>query len=121
MDDPLKLDLEEAMQRLRRFCELRPSYPDYAMIAHSDYSDAIRMGHLRALCAPPEALRSGWIPVAERLPTLESDKYLVWFQDQHAVLEYDSQCGWCWGSGDKMLDRSQKEITHWMPLPEAPK
>lgn len=72
---------------------------------------------------------SEWISVAERLPD-ESDPFkrnivLAWFDwgrakdDFQAVQLAEISCG-AWrpysGNGD-----FNKYVTHWMPLPEAPK
>jgi hypothetical protein len=70
-----------------------------------------------------EALRShggsSWTPCSERLPEVPGTA-MCWFQDRHAVLDYDPQCGWYWGDGSSMSKERQAEITHWMPLPSAP-
>ena len=73
---------------------------------------------------PSETQRTGWIPVGERLPNLHQT-VLCWRADDDcdhpftATLNKDSrlkpyfltaQTQWTVG-----------EVTHWMPLPEAPK
>ena len=60
-----------------------------------------------------------WISVDERLPS-ESGKYLVCTKNgnvyQTKFYSYPENKGGHWGQKDK-----GKNITHWMPLPEAPK
>ena len=68
-----------------------------------------------------------WIPVSERLPEedgrylvltpgyiLGGDDYnvwLIWYRPQGGFYDIDPQ----WG------DMPMDDVTHWMPLPEAPK
>lgn len=63
--------------------------------------------------------QSEWISVEERLPS-ESGKYLVCTNKgnvyQTKFYSYPEINGGHWGQKDK-----GKSITHWMPLPEAPK
>lgn len=69
-----------------------------------------------------------WIPVTERLPE-QSGKYIVcserkikvgnWERMEKKVYQakfYVYPNGWHWGQKD-----NGKYITHWMPMPEAPK
>lgn len=63
--------------------------------------------------------KSEWISIEERLPE-ESGKYLVCIKSgnvyQTKFYSYPKDKGGHWGQKDK-----GKNITHWMPLPEAPK
>ncbi len=66
---------------------------------------------------------TGWIATKDRQPPTEGPaciKYLCWFQDDYAVLDFDNQCGWCWGNNDVMLQRHQEQVTHWRALPSGP-
>mgnify|MGYP000594002709 CR=1 FL=1 len=71
-----------------------------------------------------EALRAKlpkWISVKERLPIDRLKKYLVAFQDAGGSIvdmaRYFPSDGWTCDNWDV----PQNLITHWMPLPEAPK
>lgn len=62
-----------------------------------------------------------WISVKERLPIDRLKKYLVAFQDAGGSIvdmaRYFPSDGWTCDNWDV----PQNLITHWMPLPEAPK
>lgn len=62
-----------------------------------------------------------WISVKERLPIDHHKKYLVAFRDAGGSIvdmaRYIPSDGWTCDNWDV----PQKLITHWMPLPEAPK
>ena len=62
-----------------------------------------------------------WISVEERLPIDRLKKYLVAFRDAVGPIvdmaRYFPSDGWTCDNWDV----PQKLITHWMPLPEAPK
>jgi hypothetical protein len=62
-----------------------------------------------------------WISVKERLPIDHLKKYLVAFRDAGGSIvdmaRYIPSDGWTCDNWDV----PQKLITHWMPLPEAPK
>ena len=62
-----------------------------------------------------------WISVKERLPIDRLRKYLVAFQDAGGSIvdmaRYFPSDGWTCDNWDV----PQNLITHWMPLPEAPK
>jgi hypothetical protein len=66
---------------------------------------------------------SKWISVEDRLPELEKYKLskmvLAWIKGHGRcfALRYDNGKGEQWFSGGV----EQPDITHWMPLPEAPK
>ncbi len=68
------------------------------------------------------ALRNRLIPVTERLPEIDGD-YLVWFYDAKCwkVAEFNKHTakeGYVWWFAG--IDRT-KFVTHWMPLPEPPR
>ena len=59
-------------------------------------------------------MQSGWISVEERLPE-ESDCYLVYISNHFGIggvtfTHYAKRYGW-----------GVSDVTHWMPLPDAPK
>lgn len=59
--------------------------------------------------------RGKWIPVCERLPE-EKGLYLVAVINDHE--RRYSKTAWYHGHGNWFL---HQKVTHWMPLPEAPK
>jgi len=64
---------------------------------------------------------TGWIACSDRLPPTEGAacvKYLCWFQDDFALLDFDNQCGWLWGDGSYM--HHQEQVTHWREIPPGP-
>jgi hypothetical protein len=64
---------------------------------------------------------SGWIPCAVRNPK-ERGRYLVYhpsFPEQWRIVRYGTSTGW--ENGRNKLSAPKDRITHWMPLPEAPK
>jgi hypothetical protein len=95
------------------------------LCAECDYEDnnGITTMILKCCSMFPECgkfkLRSGWIPVSERLP--EKDGFvLVYTIDQivgEAILLNRKEFYWA-GSDD---DAEPIAVTHWMPLPEPPK
>ena len=61
-----------------------------------------------------------WIPVTERLPE-HIDVVLCRLRfNEFRILQWDEISKWWlgYGAGD---DWRQKDVTHWMPLPEPPK
>ena len=61
--------------------------------------------------------QSGWISVEERLP--EEDTIVLVWCGEYAVYNYLRDDMWYTGYCDISTDDGG--ITHWMPLPEAPK
>ena len=59
--------------------------------------------------------QSEWISVEERLPTWEDGKVLIYTPYGISIAERTTSNRW---RGDCAIP---KLITHWMPLPEAPK
>ena len=57
-----------------------------------------------------------WIPVEERLPMPDENPVLVYDYSGVGMAWYSSTMGWMYRTGLGCLD-----ITHWMPLPKAPK
>ena len=63
-----------------------------------------------------------WIPVTERLPEDRSDVLVVAYWHER----WGVYMGWCaperaaWSVHIGIGDRSDIDVTHWMPLPEPP-
>jgi hypothetical protein len=103
--------------------------PDCFKVAGTSYAEASGTQQSEV---PSEAPGSGeWVPVAERLPE-EEGFYLV-CHDSKKVFKCD-----CWDADKKQWmdlemtklvnqlgkpedEKEEYEITHWMPLPEAPR
>lgn len=83
----------------------------------ADYARAISEGTCR------------WIPVGERMPEINptpkvgyeglSDEVLIRGEDGCDVAAWDTTGGWY--SVQRATYLNESAITHWMPLPEAPK
>ena len=62
-----------------------------------------------------------WIPVTERLPDNEQ-RVLCFMENKDfgtfRVFQW-SYIDWQWNDGNEWYD--EKDVTHWMPLPEPPK
>lgn len=71
-----------------------------------------------------------WISVKDRLPE-DDGKYMVWYKGELDICEFDVESqtfGYTYDDYDEMYshlvcwdDGMDKDITHWMPLPEPPK
>lgn len=80
------------------------------------YTPATRQAHRMGM----EALKCQWIPVTERLPEqyvsvlvyIPSDAQLPTVKEAYLVDGY-------WMT--RMYAYREKEITHWMPMPDGPK
>ena len=64
---------------------------------------------------------SCWISVTERLP--ENDQWALCFMKDKSfgtfrVFQWN-YIDWNWNDGNEWFD--EKDVTHWMPLPEPPK
>ena len=62
-----------------------------------------------------------WISVNDRLP--ENDQWALCFMKDKSfgtfrVLQWN-YIDWQWNDGDEWFD--EKDVTHWMPIPEKPK
>ena len=62
-----------------------------------------------------------WISVDDRLP--ENDQWALCFMKDKSfgtfrVLQWN-YIDWQWNDGDEWFD--EKDVTHWMPIPEKPK
>ena len=57
-----------------------------------------------------------WIPVEVRLPMPDENPVLVYDNSGVGMARYSSTMGWMYRTGLGSVD-----ITHWMPLPKAPK
>jgi len=62
-----------------------------------------------------------WIPVTERLP--ENDQWALCFMKDKSFGTFSvfqwNYIDWQWNDGNEWFD--EKDVTHWMPLPEPPK
>ena len=65
---------------------------------------------------PEEVQTMRWIPVEERLPMPNENPVLVYDHSGVGMAWYSSTMGWMYRTGLGCVD-----ITHWMPLPAAPK
>ena len=71
-----------------------------------------------------------WISVKDRLPD-DNGKYMVWYKGELDICEFDVESltfGYTYDDYDEMYshlvcwdDGMDKDITHWMHLPEPPK
>ena len=61
---------------------------------------------------------SKWIPVTERLPEDEKKVLCILEDGFFCILEWLSW-EWLWNDGHNVY--AEKDVTHWMPLPEPPK
>lgn len=59
-----------------------------------------------------------WIPVSERLPEDEKKVLCIMDDGYFCILEWASW-DWLWSDGHNVY--LEKNVTHWMPLPEPPK
>jgi len=67
-------------------------------------------------------LRPEWIDAQERLPNPKGEWVLVYADGAQNCIGYTEQDGfhdWC-GQGRPGFNICTEQITHWMPLPEAP-
>lgn len=63
-----------------------------------------------------------WISVKDRLPTENGDVLVCIGERKHEKIEMYYYCGDnMWETGQYMADTEFCGITHWMPLPQAPK
>lgn len=105
----------------RLFAEYADATADRTTVAAKMAEEIGRLE--RELKVRGDVARSQWIACKDQMPNnrgAATNVYLCWFQGRYAALEFDSQCGWCWGSGDMMLQRDQADVTHWQPLPDSP-
>lgn len=65
---------------------------------------------------PEEVQQMRWIPVEERLPKPEENPVLVYDYSGVGVSWHSKAMGWLYKHGLPCV-----EVTHWMPLPKAPK
>ena len=72
--------------------------------------------------ALPQKKTSGWISVKDRLPE-KYGRYLCWFGGNKCVVgaEIETYLPDMHGFGSLERNEVYPNISHWMPLPEAPK
>jgi len=61
---------------------------------------------------------NGWISVKDRLPEKNSELLLLMCVDGYELGYYERYTGYGWTN---VLGTDCLNVTHWMPLPEAPK
>lgn len=93
----------------------RLNYSDFAM----SLADLTSLREVLEDCDTIEVPR--WIPVTERLPE-ETGKYIVCTSkgSVYCAKFYVCDTG-CYDHGSYFGTDSNTKITHWMPLPDAPK
>ena len=65
---------------------------------------------------PAEVQQMRWIPVEERIPRPEENPVLVYDYSGVSMAWHTKAMGWSYKTGLPCV-----EVTHWMPLPKAPK
>lgn len=119
---------QEIVQELRQCaksdcssCGMCPIFPDRECVEHLATAAA---SLIERLTAENVALREKvpqWISVEDRLPIDRLSKYLVAFRDAGGSIvdmaRYFPSDGWTCDNWEV----PQNLITHWMPLPDAPK
>lgn len=86
---------------------------DKHIIPCDEYGYRIDSDLMEAHLMAAHALCSGWIPVSERLPSWNDGKVLVFTKYGFSICERTVNGRW--------KGQHANWITHWMPLPEAPK
>lgn len=98
---------------------LPTSNPDeYACCIAADMWNACRDAMLQTGNSP--ATPDGWIPVSDRMPE-EGGRYWCYVEEQNSLgkSHYQWNCSW---NGEVWSDKALSgRVTHWMPLPAAPK
>lgn len=103
--------MREALERLDKLIwSVRDVDGDYFYRASDEAPEIIR----RALSDAPQS--DGWVSVAERLPD-EGQRVDAWFDSG----EYSGRVTGVLFQHGKFMIKRPKFITHWMPLPSAPK
>lgn len=64
---------------------------------------------------------SSWISVEERVPESEIPTWVVTNSKRRLVAEFGDDEWWVWQSNGVKVRDYLENVTHWMPLPEAPK
>ena len=102
-------------------CGMCPIFPDRECVEHLATAAANLIERLTAENAALREKVPQWVSVEDRLPIDRLSKYLVAFRDAGGPIvdmaRYFPSDGWTCDNWDV----PQKLITHWMPLPEAPK
>ncbi|WP_313471269.1 DUF551 domain-containing protein [Atlantibacter hermannii] len=99
-----------------------PQTGDWLFDDPIELAKAIRKGPdmLPAEPGNSAAIPDGWIPVSERMPE-EYGRYWCYVEEQNSLgkSHYQWNCSW---NGDVWSDPALTgRVTHWMPLPAAPK
>ncbi len=106
------------MQHWEELCREHPDMSIGDAIIRAAWWNHCRAAMLQSGNSP--AQNPGWIPVSERLPEV-GGRYWCYVEEQNSLgkSHYQWNCSWngeIWG-GAMMYGR----VTHWMPLPAAPR
>jgi len=132
---PTKEDYEYALNAIKSHKQLEDKHWDECrqIIAHYDNELSKHQKEMPKIVEYIDCLRSlpvnRWISVKERLPE-DDGKYMVWYKGELDICEFDAESqkfGYTYDDYDEMYshlvcwdDGIDKDITHWMPLPEPP-
>lgn len=86
--------------------------------SHTEAGDCYNRLKRDAADAIEELQKLRWIPVAERLP--EQNTRVIGFMAWKGITAIEYQHG-KWYSTDHLQPLPNEAVTHWMPLPQAPK
>ncbi len=123
-----KQEIERALKWATSFLE----YEEYAKDTYEDtcgtgdLSEEERIDQYEAMdssinlfktivFAIQQQVTGGWIPVEERLPGKGNDVLVTYDTGAQGVDFIDSDGDWFWEDREEGI-----EVTHWMPMPEAP-
>ena len=92
---------------------------DKHIIPCDEYGYRIDSDLMEAHLMAAHALSSCWIPCSERLPEHREIAICRLIFDEFRILQWDNFSKWWLGYGAED-DWRQKDVTHWMPLPNPP-
>lgn len=105
--------IEEMARVINEMGERNAHYYDEYGQEHEAFADCNNIAE--ALYAAGYRKQSEWISVEDKLPN-ENDRVLVYVNSERSYTKFDTDRL----SGGKWV-RWYKDVSHWMPLPEAPK
>jgi hypothetical protein len=96
----------EVKKAAEEYAGTRAGYQDTAFL-----QDAFLAGHAHAM---------RWVPVAERLPEI-GDGVVLMCRDNGYRLGFHGEDGKWWAEYNEGYYQDISDVTHWLPLPPAPK